>query len=234
LKNILSVCAIEHAPFEGVGCIGDWARERGHRLNSVLVYNNEPLPKLDNLDWLVVMGGPMSIYDEQQFPWLKKEKTFIKNAIEARKTIIGICLGSQLVADVLGAKVYKNPHPEIGWFDVIRTKESYHTNLLAGFDERIKVFHWHGDTFELPDGAIPLFQSEACKNQGILFSHNVLGLQFHFEMTEQGIEKMFTDENEHLPDGLFVQSKTEILSRKEYCTENNRKMFIILDKMASF
>lgn len=231
MKNILSVCAIEHAPFERVGCIGEWAEERGHRLNSVRMYNNEPLPELDNFDWLVVMGGPMSIQNEQEFFWLKAEKTFIKKAVEANKTVIGICLGSQLIAHVLGAKVFKNPEVEIGWFDVARTKESYQTDLLAGFSETMKVFHWHGDTFDLPNEAIPLFRSEACKNQGFLYRKNVLGLQFHFEMTENGITEMFTGENKILPQGQYVQIQQEMLSQRGHIKANNQKMILLLDRL---
>ena len=186
MKNNLSIHSFEHAPFEGLGCIGDWAGERSHRLSSTSLYNNEQLPDLKKIDWLVIMGGPMSIHNEKEFPWLKAEKIFIRKAIEANKTVIGICLGAQLVAHVLGAKIYKNPQTEIGWFDVVRTEESYLTDLLTGFDKKMKVFHWHGDTFELPDGAISLFQSVACKNQGFLFRNNVL-LWFGFSKKHSSV-----------------------------------------------
>ena len=232
MKNNLLIHALEHAPFEGVGCIGDWAKERGHRLFSTLLYNKEQPPGLEEIDWLVVMGGPMSIHSEQEFPWLKEEKAFIKKAVEANKTVIGICLGSQLIAHVLGARVFKNPQTEIGWFNVVRTKESYQTDLLDGFDESLKVFHWHGDTFEIPDDATPLFRSKACKNQGFLFRNNVLGLQFHFEMTEKGIAEMFTGENEEYPQGPYVQTKQEILTQRNHIKANNEKMYLLLDRLS--
>ncbi len=228
----MRIHAFEHAPFEGVGCIGDWARDRGHYLRSTLLYNSEQLPNPDEFDWLIIMGGPMGIYDEHQFPWLKEEKVFIKKAVDANKTVIGICLGSQLIANILGAKVYKNPQVEIGWFDVIREKESYQTDLLAGFDYKMKVFLWHGDTFELPDGAIPLFRSEACKNQGYLYKNNVLGLQFHFEMTEMGIAEILAAEDEKLPSGKYVQTMEKILSRRDHIAANNDKMYLLLDRLS--
>ena len=232
MKNNLSIHSFEHAPFEGLGCIGDWAGERSHRLSSTSLYNNEQLSDLKKINWLIIMGGPMSIHNEKEFPWLKAEKMFIRKAIEANKTVIGICLGVQLVAHVLGAKVYKNPQTEIGWFDVVRTEESYRTDLLAGFDDKMKVFHWHGDTFELPDGAISLFQSEACKNQGFLYRNNVLGLQFHFEMTEKGIAEMLAEENEEFPQGPYVQTKQEILTQQDHIKANNKKMYLLLDRLS--
>jgi GMP synthase (glutamine-hydrolysing) len=160
------------------------------------------------------MGGPMSIHDEEKFPWLKEEKKFIKKAIEENKKVIGICLGSQLIASVLGAMVYPNAEKEIGWFDVHRVKESYQTDLLSGFYEKLKVFHWHGDTFELPPKSVHLFQSEICKNQGFLFGRNVLGLQFHFEINEKGLEEILADENETIDKGTFVQTRSEIMAQK--------------------
>ncbi|SHE95243.1 GMP synthase (glutamine-hydrolysing) [Mariniphaga anaerophila] len=231
MKNNLSIHAFEHAPCEGVGCIGNWAKERGHRLSSTLLYKSQRFPRLDEIDWLIVMGGPMNIFEEQKHPWLKAEKAFIKNAIEANKTVIGICLGSQLIADVLGAKVYKNPQVEIGWFDVTRTEESYQTDLLKGFGRKLKVFHWHGDTFDLPPGVIPLFRSKACQNQGFLIGNKIVGLQFHFEMTQQGIAEMFTGEEEPLPKGPFVQTQQEIVSQNEHIEANNKKMFALLDRL---
>ncbi|WP_241558318.1 type 1 glutamine amidotransferase [Mariniphaga sediminis] len=231
MKNKLRIHSLEHISFEGLGCIKEWAVKKGHQLSYTHFYQNDKLPDLKEIDWLIVMGGPMSIHDEQKFPWLREEKKFIKSAIDAQKTVIGICLGSQLIAHVLGARVYKNPLTEIGWFDIVRTEESYPSDLLAGFEEKWKVLHWHGDTFEIPSKAVHLFQSEACKNQGFLFNQRVLGLQFHFEMTEQGLEKMFVNENEKLPVGVFVQSQEEILSQKKFIAGNNEKMFLILDRL---
>src|SRR6478672_4002501 len=154
---------VQHVPFEGLGCIETWAFEKGHTLSATKFYQGDPLPELATIDWLVVMGGPMSGHDETQHPWLKDEKKFIKQAIAAGKTVVGICLGAQLIADVLGAHVYKNTYKEIGWFEVTRTAPE--NDLLNDLNIPFPVFHWHGDTFDLSDDAQTLLQSKVCANQ---------------------------------------------------------------------
>ena len=158
---------LQHVPFEGIGSIKNFLIEKGHELTCTKLYEKEKLPPAQNFDWLIVMGGPMGVYDEQIYPWLKLEKKFIKEAISSGKTVLGICLGAQLIADTLGARVYQNKYREIGWFDIIRSKEAENTLLAKALPQKAKVFHWHGDTFDIPNGAIPLARSEACQNQGL-------------------------------------------------------------------
>jgi GMP synthase-like glutamine amidotransferase len=105
---------LQHVPFEGPANIGEWARKKGHILTGTHLYNNEVVPSMDQFDWLIIMGGPMNIYEEKKYPWLQSEKQFIKEAIEHRKVVLGICLGAQLITDVLGGKVTSNPEGEIG------------------------------------------------------------------------------------------------------------------------
>src|SRR5579871_6354431 len=143
---------IQHVPFETPGNIQIWAKEKGHSLSYTHIYNNEELPAINDFDVLIIMGGPMSIHDEKEFSWLKKEKEFIKSAIQENKKILGICLGSQLIADALGAKVYNNKEKEIGFMPVKFFKDN---------SEEI-VFHWHGETFDLPEGATLRASTEAC------------------------------------------------------------------------
>ena len=109
---------IKHVPFEGLGAILPWLNEREWQVSLTELYRDEPLPSINDLDWLIVMGGPMSAHDESEYSWLKAEKDFISQAIETGKSILGVCLGSQLIADVLGSRIYKNPEPEIGWFPI--------------------------------------------------------------------------------------------------------------------
>jgi len=181
MKNI---AVIMHVPFEGLGCIEQWITKNNHSVTYIRLYEKHELPDMNAIDWLIVMGGPMGVYDEAIYPWLSEEKTFIKQAIEAGKTVLGICLGSQLIAEVLGAKVYPNKQKEIGWFDVALSERAKTDSLFAGFEDKFPVFHWHGDTFDLPEGSKHLISSEVCKNQAFLYNDKVLGLQFHFEVTE--------------------------------------------------
>ena len=153
-------------------------------------------------------------------------------AIEQNKTVLGVCLGSQLVAEVLGARVYKNPEKEIGWFDIMITEQGKNVPLLNGMQPVSKVFHWHGDTFDLPQNAIPVFYSEACKNQAFLFKDNVLGLQFHFEVTEQSIKAMIENGKQELTGERTIQTEKEILSFMKYVESSNKAMVQVLDYLA--
>ena len=142
-----------------------WFRERGWQVSLTEIYRDEPLPPVDEIDWLVVMGGPMSANDESKHSWLTAEKDFIGQALQADKAILGVCLGSQLIADVLGSRVYRNSQPEIGWFPIQRSPEAAAHNLGKLFPQQAEVFHWHGETFDLPRGALHLARSQACANQ---------------------------------------------------------------------
>ncbi len=172
----------------------------------------------------------MSIHDEQEYLWLKAEKRFVKQAIEQNKTIIGICLGAQLIADVLEAKITKNKYKEIGWFPI--TKVENHI-LFSDFEQSFSVLHWHGETFSLPENAIPIFESEACKNQAFLFKNNVLGFQFHIEVTPESVLEMATNCKSEIDESLpYVQSFNEVIKNQNYITTNNNLLFGLLDKLA--
>ncbi len=165
---------LQHIDFEGPGAVADWAPDH----SVVRVDLDEPYPDLDQIDLLVIMGGPMGVHDEKKFPWLVKEKRFIENHIARGRKAIGFCLGAQLLADVLGANVKKNRVHEIGWLPVYSTSDN--PNLLP---ESFEVFHWHGDTFDIPQGALHIARSEFCENQAFILNSQVLALQFHPEMT---------------------------------------------------
>jgi GMP synthase-like glutamine amidotransferase len=185
---------LQHVPFEGLGIIEDWAIAQGFEISVSQLFNNDPLPVIDDLDWLVVMGGPMGIHDHEEHPWLVDEKIFIRKAIDAGKTVLGICLGAQLIADVLGAKVYPGPQKEIGWFPIRRAEGA--PELLP---EKLTAFHWHGDTFDLPAGAIRLASSETCQNQGFVYNDRVVALQFHLETTPESMEALIENCSDELP-----------------------------------
>lgn len=221
-----------HVPFEGLGCIEQWIANNNHTTSYTKFYEKYELPDVDKIDWLIVMGGPMGVYDEAAYSWLSEEKGFIKKAIENGKTVIGICLGSQLIAEVLGAKVYPNKQKEIGWFDVKLSENAKSNYLFDGFEDLFPVFHWHGDTFDLPTESIRLMSSDVCKNQAFLYNEKVLSLQFHFEVTEQTLKGMVENGKEELIENETIQSAVEILKYSENIKINNKRMFQILDYLA--
>ncbi len=222
---------IQHASFEHLGSMEVFLRDRGHALSSTHIYAGEVLPPLDTFDWLIIMGGPMNIYHEEAHPWLRVEKTFIKSAIDAGKTALGICLGAQLIADVLGAKVNKHTHTEIGWHEISRTDVVQETSLASAIPKHIHVFQWHEDMFEIPEGAVALARSEACQNQGFIFQDRVLALQFHLEMTQELTETFISNFNNDLDDSHYVQSACQMLLDNQKFIDNEKMMCEILNCM---
>jgi GMP synthase-like glutamine amidotransferase len=137
---------LQHVPFENPGIILDWAERNGHIVTSTHLYKGRQFPLQSDFDWLVIMGGPMNIYQEDQYLWLAEEKAFIRASINAGKVGIGLCLGAQLLADVLGGKVARNPYTEIGWFPVRMSPQALQSDLFSFFPPAPTVFEWHGDT----------------------------------------------------------------------------------------
>jgi len=217
---------LQHVPFEGLGYIEEWAAFREMQATCTRLYAGDSLPPIESFDWLVIMGGPMGIYDHQEHPWLVDEKTFLRNSIEAGKTVVGICLGAQLIADVLGAKVYPGAHKEIGWFSVRRNREA-----PEWIPDEFTAFHWHGDTFDLPRGTIPLGSSDACANQGFIYQDRVIALQFHLESTHQSIEALIENCPDELVDGPYIQTAMQIRSSYSELTAMNVVLSELLDQL---
>ena len=161
-----NITIIQHVDFEGPAYIAQWLEEQGLNWHSVKLYEGDALPPIEDTDVLIVMGGPMGVNDEEEHAWLKQEKVYIKECLRHKKQLLGICLGAQLIASVMGATVRKGRNKEIGWFPVRRTAESLESPLLAGIPEEITTFHWHSDTFGIPEGGKRIFKSESCENQG--------------------------------------------------------------------
>jgi GMP synthase-like glutamine amidotransferase len=226
----MKVYCIQHVEFETPGTIVEWIEKRKHSLSITHLFEDRNFPQMSDFDFLVIMGGPMNIYEYEKFPWLREEKAFIKEAISAGKAVLGICLGAQLLADVLKARVFKNKYKEIGWFPVFTIKpESAVNALLKGIPEKLTAFHWHGDTFDLPEGAVSLFESEACKNQGFFYENRVIGLQFHLEMSKKTIGNVIENCRDELITGPYIQSEEEMLDKKSFLTESKSLMFRMLD-----
>lgn len=228
----LRIHYLQHVPFEGLGNIEEWISSKKHLLTSTKFYENPELPELVNIDWLIIMGGSMGVHDEKKYSWLAAEKQFIKQAIDAGKTIIGICLGSQLIAEVLEAKVYPNTYKEIGWYPVELTTDAARNKLFAEINNSIIVFHWHGDTFDLPQNTIHLAFSNACKNQAFLYKEKVLGLQFHLEMNESSLQQLLENGKQELTQGTYIQPREEMAAQAKFIENNKQVLFTILDRLA--
>jgi GMP synthase-like glutamine amidotransferase len=223
---------IQHVPFEGLGGIEPWVVSRGHSLSASRMYASDPLPALDAIHWLIVMGGPMNIYEEAAYPWLAPEKDFIKRAIGSGKVVVGICLGAQLIADALGSRVYTGRHKEIGWFPVRKTEKAEESGLFKGFPSELDVFHWHGDTFDVPPGCLHLAESEACPSQAFVCEDRVLGLQFHLEMTRPDTEEILAHCRGELVEAPYIQSAGEIVANPDKFAAANREMVRLLNRLS--
>ena len=219
----------QHVPFEDPVFILEWARYKGFRISSTQFYQGESLPDFNQVDLVLIMGGTMSIHDEKAYPWLKEEKEFIKQAIEKDKPILGICLGAQLLADVLGAKVFKNKYKEIGWFPVKRARLNQNSPIEKIFPEEFMAFHWHGETFDIPEHAYNIGSSAACSNQGFIYKDNVIGLQFHLESTEKSIKNLINNCGNELVEDTFIQTREIILSQCCFLERTNRIMSGVLE-----
>lgn len=223
---------LQHVPFENPGSILTWAKENGHAITSTQLYQNGALPKQQDFDWLVVMGGPMNIYEEEIYPWLVDEKLFIGEAIAAGKVIIGLCLGGQLIADVIGGKVTQNPYKEIGWLPIQLSEEVRSTPLFSFFPEQPIVFQWHGDTFSvLPEDATCIAQSDACKHQAFIYKKRVFGFQYHLENTTSIIKGLVENCREEMVADVYVQTPEELLAHPEYIEQNNKWMELFLTQL---
>ncbi len=222
--------SIEHEPFEGLANIEVWAKKRGHTISRTLLFNNEKLLEMNDFDWLVIMGGSMNIYEEEKYPWLREEKNFIAEAIAGKKIVLGICLGSQLIADVLGGRVSKNKNKEIGWFPVSLTTDAKNSPVFNILPKTFTAFHWHGDTFKIPPGAARIAESEGCANQAFEYGR-VIGLQFHIEYSVDSINLMLQNCEDEIVDGKFIQKSDEIVSQISNVHKIKEILNTLLDNM---
>ena len=222
----------QHVSFEGLSSIDPWAKEMGYEITATRLFAKDPFPNLDDIDWLIIMGGPMGIYDEDKYPWLLSEKNYIEQAVVQGKIVLGICLGAQLIADVLGAKIYPNKYKEIGWFPIQKTSETAQTRLADFLPAQIDAFHWHGDTFDIPKGAIHIAKSKACENQGFIYDDHVVALQFHLETMEQSAKELIDNCRNDIKEGPFIQSSEEIFSDKKRFERINLLMNLLLNHLS--
>ena len=196
----MRIHVVQHAEFEGPGLIAEWAAARGHELSCAFALT-EQFPAPGAVDLLVVLGGPMGASDDAAYPWLTAEKRFIAETIAAGQPVLGICLGSQILAEVLGGSVRRNRTPEIGWFEVALSPEAADKPVLAAWPRAFTVGQWHGDTFEVPERVRVLASSDACDNQLFVFGHRTVGMQFHLEWDEAALATLISTCSDDLEAG---------------------------------
>jgi GMP synthase-like glutamine amidotransferase len=199
---------LQHVHFEGPAAIEDWANEAGYSVAGSHLYRGDPLPEPDAFDLLVIMGGPMSVNDEREYPWLVEEKQLVRAAMEANRAILGVCLGAQMIASATGARVYRGPEKEIGWFPVRRVTDEGAGALLP---ETFTPLHWHRETFDLPPGAVRLAETEVIPNQAFQLGSHVIGLQFHVEATPQSVGMLVEHAGHEIQAGRRFQQAPQVI-----------------------
>lgn len=229
----MNIHYLQHVPFEGLGSIEQWAAVNGHQLTVTRLYAGDHLPALARFDMLIILGGPMSVHDEHEYVWLKAEKWFVRQVIEAGKPVLGICLGAQLIAEILGGTVTQGKEKEIGWFPITLDRTFADTDIGRSLPRQFEVFHWHGETFSLPEGAQRIASSEACTNQGFIVGNLIVGLQFHLETTPGSAGSIIDNSRHELVDGKHIQTEERMLSETQRFDEANRLMQIFLNYLAT-
>jgi GMP synthase-like glutamine amidotransferase len=227
----VTVQVLQHVPFEGIGSIQPWMDSRRITVRTVRLFEGAALPGPEEFDWLIVMGGPMSVNDESVHPWLAPEKRLISRAIKGGKAVLGICLGAQLIASALGARVFPNARKEIGWFPVRKTRGA-DSPFAQVFGESQEVFHWHGDTFDLPRGAVSFLESDACEYQAFSIGRRVVGLQFHLETTPESAASLIENSRSEIVPSSTIQTEQEMMARPERFVRINRLMDALLEALA--
>lgn len=218
----------QHVPFEGLGSILPWLLQHDHTVHPHCLFNNAPLPNISAVDALIVMGGPMSVNDTAELPWLAAEKQFIGKMLAAGKPVLGICLGAQLIASALEAKVMANAEKEIGWWPL----KSYPGGQgCFQFPARFEAFHWHGETFELPAGATLLASSAACQDQAFQIGKQVIGLQFHLETTPASAAALLENCAADLSPASWIQSAQQIQHKS---AEDYRQLNDLMAKLLGY
>jgi GMP synthase-like glutamine amidotransferase len=229
---MMHMAVLQHVEFEAPAGVADWAAGRGVALRIFHLYRDATLPSLSGFDMLTVMGGPMSANDEARFAWLAPEIALVHAAIAAGKTVVGICLGAQIIAKALGARVYRGSAKEIGWFPVDRTVGSH--PCFDDLPETFTPLHWHGETFDLPAEATLLASSKITKTQAFTVGRQVLGLQFHMEASEASVRALLKGAADEIGRGIFEQQPRTILAGLDQCASLRPLLYTVLDQLTGF
>jgi GMP synthase-like glutamine amidotransferase len=206
----------EHTEDEGPGLLGEFFQGLGWDLVRLALYRGDELPEnLDSAAGVVILGGPMNVYEEEEYPFLKEEDMFIKKVLREEIPFLGTCLGAQLLARACGAAVTKSPHREIGWYDVELTEEGRRDSLFRGLGPTLPVFQWHEDTFALPDGAVLLASGKVCRHQAFRVGRRAYGLQFHMEVTADMVKAWSGKEGPAVDAGRIEKEGAALRARFE-------------------
>jgi GMP synthase (glutamine-hydrolysing) len=223
---------VMHASFEVPGFIDQWAEAQGHLYSGTHVYEGQPLPDPGDVDFLIVMGGPQSPLRLDAFPYLRDEINLVAKVISHKKPVIGFCLGSQLIAEALGAQTCRSPEKEVGIFPVHSTLAGTKDPILRGFPAEFDALHWHHDMPGIPDGAVLLARSAGCPHQAFRFGDRVYGFQFHMEPTAESIKPLLQNGESDLAPSRYTQTAAAILS-SDFGSMNAR-LAQVLDALAAF
>jgi GMP synthase-like glutamine amidotransferase len=229
MASTLRIRVFMHVPFEGPGIIEKWIEREGHELQFTRFHEGDELPEEGTIDLLVIMGGPMNVYDFHIHPWMQDEIDWVSAFIRTGKPVLGICLGAQIIASALGVEVNPGKEKEIGWFNLKFLPALGEFRIWKDLPPPRKVFHWHGDTFPIPEGAIRIAESQAYPNQGFIFNQKVIALQFHLEVIPGSVRSLVENCRDELVPGTYVQSEERILAESSYFDANQELMFQILD-----
>ena len=226
---------LQHMPDEGPGHAADWLAAHGHSLTFTRLFEPAPVfPAMTEFDGLLILGGAMSVYDEEKLPWLRNEKVFIQEVLRAGKVTLAICLGAQLVAQALGGEVRPNPEPEVGFWTVRFSAKSLEHPLLRGWPEKAAVLHWHVDTFTVPPGAMRVGMSAGCATQGFVWGDGIIGLQFHPEMTVPMVEQLMAFEgHETAQEQEFVQTAEQIRAKLKSVWKGRKLLESLLENLVA-
>jgi GMP synthase-like glutamine amidotransferase len=218
------ILVLQHTEQEHLGAISLVLKNAGVGYESIRCDRGELIPRTpEGYHGLIVLGGPQGVYEETQFPFLRKEKTLVREAIDRSVPIFGVCLGSQIVAEALGSKVYPSGIFEVGWRPVTIAPEVGEDPVLQGLPPDLMVLHWHGDIFELPEGAKPVGKSNLTEVQGFSWRGKVYGLVFHLEMTLTQLKRMVVDFESDLKrggvtgDNILAQAPDYLAVTHELC-----------------
>lgn len=225
--------ALQHIESEEMGHTEEWLHKHGYSVRRIRLYDGDTLPNAQDVDFLVVLGGPMSVNDTADYPWIAKEVAFLKEVLKRPVPVLGICLGAQLLAKALCANIIKSQEKEIGWYP-IKAHQDAHT-AIPGFElpESLTVLHWHGESFELPSDTTLLASSEGCRNQAFCLKPYQVGLQFHLEADDAAVRTMLEHSKKDMVDaGPFLQSEiTLIKNTGMYAEKAKSVLFDLMNAM---